>query len=172
MATHSSVLPGKAHGQRSLEGYSPWGHERAGHDWAGKQFLWVLVPMLMTFYIGLCFILTTPHGRHTCPAFVVVLFSCQGVSNSLLLPRALKPARLLCSWDFPGKNTGVDNHFSFSRGSSQPRDGNHASCLAGGFFYPWATREALAPLKNPEKEANRLFQRWQHLPSTKHHGSG
>ena len=23
MATHSSVLPGKAHGQRSLEGYSP-----------------------------------------------------------------------------------------------------------------------------------------------------
>ena len=25
MATHSSVLPGKSHGQRSLAGYSPWG---------------------------------------------------------------------------------------------------------------------------------------------------
>ena len=25
MATHSSILPGKSHGQRSLEGYSPWG---------------------------------------------------------------------------------------------------------------------------------------------------
>ena len=25
MATHSSVLPGKSHGQRSLVGYSPWG---------------------------------------------------------------------------------------------------------------------------------------------------
>jgi len=25
MATHSSVLAGKSHGQRSLAGYSPWG---------------------------------------------------------------------------------------------------------------------------------------------------
>ena len=25
-------LPGKSHGQRRLEGYSPWGHERFGHD--------------------------------------------------------------------------------------------------------------------------------------------
>ena len=28
MATHSSILVGKFHGQRSLVGYSPWGHER------------------------------------------------------------------------------------------------------------------------------------------------
>ena len=27
MATHSSILPGKSHGQRSLAGYSPWGRE-------------------------------------------------------------------------------------------------------------------------------------------------
>ena len=26
--------------------------------------------------------------------------------------------RLLCPWDFPGKNTGVEEFFSFSRGSS------------------------------------------------------
>ena len=25
MATHSSILPGKSHEQRSLTGYSPWG---------------------------------------------------------------------------------------------------------------------------------------------------
>ena len=25
-------LPGEAHGQRSLAGYSPWGCKRAGHD--------------------------------------------------------------------------------------------------------------------------------------------
>ena len=25
MATHSSTLPGESHGQRGLEGYSPWG---------------------------------------------------------------------------------------------------------------------------------------------------
>ena len=28
MTTHSSILPGKFHGQRSLEGYSLWGHKR------------------------------------------------------------------------------------------------------------------------------------------------
>ena len=25
MATHSNILPGESHGQRSLVGYSPWG---------------------------------------------------------------------------------------------------------------------------------------------------
>ena len=50
MATHSSVLawrikwqptpvllPGKSHGQRSLAGYSPWGHKRVRHDLVIKQ---------------------------------------------------------------------------------------------------------------------------------------
>ena len=27
-------LPGKSHGQSSLVGYSPWGCQRVGHDWA------------------------------------------------------------------------------------------------------------------------------------------
>ena len=27
MATHSSILVRKSHGQRSLESYSPWGHK-------------------------------------------------------------------------------------------------------------------------------------------------
>ena len=27
MATHSSILAGKSHGQRNLAGYSPWGHK-------------------------------------------------------------------------------------------------------------------------------------------------
>jgi len=29
MATHSSTLAGKFHGQRSLVGYSPWGHKES-----------------------------------------------------------------------------------------------------------------------------------------------
>ena len=29
MAIHSSILPGKSHGQRSLVGYSPWGHKES-----------------------------------------------------------------------------------------------------------------------------------------------
>ena len=30
MATHSSILPGKSHGQRSMTGYSPWGSHGVG----------------------------------------------------------------------------------------------------------------------------------------------
>ena len=33
--------------------------------------------------------------------------------------------------------------FSFSRGSSQPRDRTQVSCIVGRFFTSWATREAL-----------------------------
>ena len=32
--------------------------------------------------------------------------------------------------------------FLFSRGSPQPRDWTQVSCIAGGFFTVWATREA------------------------------
>ena len=41
MATHSSILAWKSHGQRSLVGNSPWGHKRAGHDLATKQQLYL-----------------------------------------------------------------------------------------------------------------------------------
>ena len=30
-------LPEKSHEQRSLVGYSPWGHKRVGHDLANEQ---------------------------------------------------------------------------------------------------------------------------------------
>ena len=33
----------------------------------------------------------------------------------------------------------------FSRGSSQPRDWTQVSCISGGFFTSWATREAQKP---------------------------
>ena len=29
MATHSSIFPGKFHGQKSLEGCNPWGHKES-----------------------------------------------------------------------------------------------------------------------------------------------
>ena len=46
-------------------------------------------------------------------------FSHSVVSDSMR-PHELKPARLLCPWDSPGKNTGV-GCISFSGGSSWPR---------------------------------------------------
>ena len=42
--------------------------------------------------------------------------------------------------------------FSFSSGSSQPRDGTQVSRIAGGFFTSWATREALFC----ERDGNKL----------------
>ena len=52
--------------------------------------------------------------RHDCcahpifsPVVVVQRLSCV----RLLQPHGLQPARLLCSWDSPGKNTGVGCHF-------------------------------------------------------------
>ena len=43
-------------------------------------------------------------------SFVLLLFSCSVVFNSLQ-PHGLKPTRLLCPWDFPGKNIGKGCHF-------------------------------------------------------------
>ena len=37
MATHSSILAGESHGQRSLVGYNPWGCKRVSHDLANKK---------------------------------------------------------------------------------------------------------------------------------------
>ena len=42
------------------------------------------------------------------------MLSCSVVSNSLR-PRGLQPARLLCPWDSPGKNTGVGCHALLQR---------------------------------------------------------
>ena len=59
----------------------------------------------------------------------VWVHGCSVVSNSLWPPLA----RLLCPWDFPGKNTGVGCHFLFW-GSSWPRGRTCISCIAGRFF--------------------------------------
>ena len=60
----------------------------------------------------------TVSPNHNLPDCVLLLFSCEGVSNSLQCCE-LEPARLLCPWGFPGKNTGVGcrcllHQFSFS----------------------------------------------------------
>ena len=66
--------------------------------------------------------------------------SCSAVSD-FLRPCGLKPARLLCPWESPDKNTGMGCHSLF-RSSSQPRGWTQVSCIAGGFCIIWATRES------------------------------
>ena len=48
------------------------------------------------------------------------LLACSFMSDSLW-PRGLSPARLLCPWNLPSKNTGAAT-ISYSRESSRPRD--------------------------------------------------
>ena len=50
------------------------------------------------------------HNKNCLTYYLLLLFSCQIVSSSLR-SRRLLPARLLCPWDFPGKNTEVGCHF-------------------------------------------------------------
>ena len=73
----------------------------------------------------------------------VPVLSCSVMSNSLW-PYGLLPARLLCSWDFPGKNTGVGCHFLL-QGYFKPRDQTHVSCVSctgRWILHHWALWEA------------------------------
>ena len=60
---------------------------------------------------------------------------CSLVTKSRLTfcdPHGLFPARLLCPWDFPDKNTGVGSHFLL-QGIFPVQGWNAISCLAGRF---------------------------------------
>ena len=59
-----------------------------------------------------------------------------------VLSDSLWPAGSSVHGDMPSKNTG-EGCMPSSRGSFQPRDRTQVSCIAGGFFTVWATRDAL-----------------------------
>ena len=74
----------------------------------------------------------------------VEVLSCSVVSDSLLA-QELQLSRLLCPWDFPGKNTGVGCQQEYWSGLSLPPPGDFPNlgiepvllaslALAGGFF--------------------------------------
>ena len=62
------------------------------------------------------------------------------VSNSLQ-PCGLQPARLLCPWDFLGKNTRVDCH-ALLQGIFPTQGLNPCFLHCKWILYQWATREA------------------------------
>ena len=65
------------------------------------------------------------------------------VSDSLW-PHGLKPARVLCPWDSPGKNTGVGCYALLQE--IFPNPGIKPRSPAGRFFTIWATKEASSSL--------------------------
>ena len=54
---------------------------------------------------------------------------------------SLQTHRLNSPWDSPGQNTGVGK--TFPTPGDLPNPGVKPSCIAGGFFTIWATREAI-----------------------------
>ena len=57
--------------------------------------------------------------------------------------------------------------FPFSRGSSPSRDQTQVSCIAGGFFTTWATREDLAGTQISLLQWINYQETWLHEYSTK-----
>jgi len=71
-------------------------------------------------------------GVCVCVCLCVCVFSC----SDSLWPYGLWPSRLICSWDFPGKNTGVGCRFLL-QGIFQTQGLTYISCvssIAAKFF--------------------------------------
>ena len=66
------------------------------------------------------------------------------IANSLW-PHGPQPARLLCPWDYPGKNIGVGCQALLQAIFPTQGSNLHLLCLrhCGQNLYHWATREAL-----------------------------
>ena len=105
--------------------------------WAPVHCYWMNSWTDILDYMLLHEFLNTQSLIDVCVSVCVLNYSL--MSDSLWLC-GLKPTRVLCPWDSPGKNTGVVT-VSSSRGSSQPRDQTQVSRIAGGFFTSWATED-------------------------------
>ena len=156
---YSNILAWKFHGQRSLMGYSQWGHKRGGHDPATKQQQHVqkVENRDLDRYLYVTVYMTIAHNSQkveTTQMFIdrwiykqnvaflykeiLALFNHirffvtpWTVAHQAPLPMEILQARIL-------ERVAM---FS-SRGSSQPRDWTQVSHIADRFFTIWATREA------------------------------
>ena len=82
------------------------------------------------------FLLRNPKAQRFFPKlyliYTVCLFSLLSCVQ-LLQPHGLYPTRLLCPWDFPGKNTGVGCHFLLQ--GIFPTQGSNPSLLHCSEFF-------------------------------------
>ena len=62
------------------------------------------------------------------------------VMSDTLRPHGLRPARLLCPWNFPDKNTEAVCHFLLRVGSPQSLKFKHGSGEIPQDFEAWASK--------------------------------
>ena len=125
--------------KKSTEAVAPWQRD----EWKGSRgrITWSSTDhKALNFTLG-----DRVNGLH---AETDEAHACSGVSDCLQ-PHELWPTRLLCLWDFSGKDTGVGTlewvATSSSGDSSQPRDRTWVSyifCTGRRNLYHWATWEA------------------------------
>ena len=136
MAPHSSTLAWRIPGMGSLVGCHLRGHTET--DWcdlaaaaAAAHSMWDLSSSAEDWSIAHCSrsIPTAPPGTSQRKVKVAQLYLtlCDPMDYTV---HAILQARILEWVAFP-----------LFRGSSQPRDRTQVSCIAGGFFTSWATRE-------------------------------
>ena len=98
--------------------------------------------------------------------------------NDSLWSQGPQPVRVLCPWDFPGKNAGVSCHFLL-QGIFWPRDWTHVSfvsCTGRWILYQCAIWEVWKPTYSPFKTqlkhlfAQKVFSELlKHIRSNKSH---
>ena len=69
------------------------------------------------------------------------------VMSDSLLPHGLQPTRLLCPWDFPGKNTGVGCHFLLQ--SSQISSVQFSHSVVSNSLRPHGLQHTRPPCPSP-----------------------
>ena len=140
MATNSSILPGKFCEQRSLVGYSTWVHKESDmteHSVKGKTmvYFWSLSKCVYNGEGSKIFCVSGSKkefkfnwsGRWWMKTGA---WNCESENSSMshsLGSHGLYPARILCPWNSPGKNTGGSFHFLFQ--GIFPSQGSNLSLL-------------------------------------------
>ena len=103
--------------------------------WLQKPFWKISLYQLSSFVNVLIVVVIDSSNKLSFSYWIVVCAQCPNRAYSLW-PHELQPPRLLCPWDFPGKNMEWVA-ISSSKGSFQYRNQNCTSCIssiAGGFF--------------------------------------
>ena len=77
---------------------------------SGVSCTYYFIPCFKSFYSITYFGNIPMSDICFCLFLLLSLYSCKVMLNSLR-PHGLQIARLFCSWDFPGNNTGVGCHF-------------------------------------------------------------
>ena len=78
-----------------------------------------------------------------CVCVCCAVLSYSVISDSLW-PQGLQPARLLCPWNFPGKNTGLGCYFLLQEYLPNLGIEPMSPVLAGRFFTPASTGKSLS----------------------------